>query len=395
MIKLTASNIREMSEPDKISYLWDAGVRGLGVRRTPAGVKSFIFRFRSRDAKKRQRILTLGRCEEMRLEDARDKARLMLSDVIQGKDPSAVSQASEGGATVRDMAERYAKEHAPRKKKASQTNDELLWRKHIIPLKGNVRVADFTTSDAIDIQNELLKKTTTANRAIALLSKAFALAEIWGWRAQNTNPCHQVQKFGENRRQRILSRAELRKFGQWLDYTEKNRTAGWRYVDLLRLLILTGCRRDEWRTGRWEWVNLEDKTYNLPTSKTGQKVVYLSEMALGVLDHVAAKRGGAGFPKSGYIFPSSKSARRAITWSHSSWTTMLRDMGLGNLRVHDLRHTVGSYAHASGLTQKQVADLLGHKRMETAARYIHDENRSAGANIAGNAIAGLLAHPAL
>ena len=395
MIKLTASNIRDMPEPAKISYIWDAGVRGLGVRRTPAGVKAFVFRFRLRDLKKSQRILTLGRVDEMRLEDARDKARLMLSDVIMGKDPSAVSQASEGGATVRDMMDRYTKEHAPRKKKSSQTNDELLWRKHIIPLKGKVRVADFTTSDAIDIQNKLLAKTTTANRAIALLSKAFALAEIWGWRGQNTNPCHNAQKFTENRRQRILSRAELRKFGQWLDYTEKSRAAGWRYVDLLRLLILTGCRRDEWRAGRWEWVNLEDKTYNLPTSKTGAKVVYLSEMALGVLYHVAAKRGGAGLPKSGFIFPSSKSARRAITWSHSSWTAMLRDMGLGNLRVHDLRHTVGSYAHASGLTQKQVADLLGHKRMETAARYIHDENRSAGANIAGNAIAGLLAQPAL
>lgn len=389
-IKLTASLIKDMAPDAKVSFLWDTAVRGLGVRRTPSAVKSFVFRYRTKNRFKKQRLVTLGRVDEITLDAARAKAQILRAEVAKGNDPADHAKMAAGLPTVRDLAKRYTAEYAPRKRPSSQKNDALLWGKHIIPLLGDILVAELDTADVMALQNALIENQTTANRAVALFSKAMSLAEVWGWRPQNTNPCQQIKKFPENKRQRILSRGELARFGARLAEIEAKHAAGWQYVDLLRLLLVTGCRRDEWRLGRWEWINGQDGTYSIPVSKTGAKKVYLSNAAKSVLNGILVKRKLAQIPKSGFIFPSRKSRHRALAWSHAAWTRFIESIGLENLRVHDLRHTVGSYAHASGLSQKRVADLLGHKRMETAGRYIHDESRQETADIAGHALELLL-----
>lgn len=393
MIKLTDPMIKAMpADPHRLKYIWDAHVRGFGVRCTPLGVKSFIYRYRNR-RDSRQHIMTLGRVDEIALKDARDKARQLLAEVAQGKNPAVARNDLKTAPTVADLAKKYEKDHAPRKRKSSQANDKLLWKKYILPSLGHQLVASVRTADVMALHNSMIRTPAMANRALALLSKAFSLAELWEWRGQNTNPCKAVKKYPENRRQRILTKDELHKFGAGLAEAETNRAPGSQYADLLRLLVITGCRRDEWRLGRWEWVNAKDGTYNIPMSKTGAKTVYLAAPAVAILARILQKRGLTEIPKKGYIFGDRKYGRKGtnpISWSHKGWKSLMKRIGITDIRVHDLRHTVGSYAHAAGLSQKQVGDLLGHKRMETAARYIHNDAEKEAAHITGAAMQGFI-----
>jgi integrase len=128
------------------------------------------------------------------------------------------------------------------------------------------------------------------------------------------------------------------------------------------LLLLTGCRSGEWRTALWSWLDLDNAVLRLPDSKTGAKTVSLSPDAVAILralprSSIFVLPGATGGPLGGH---------RRI------WLRILRRAGISDtVRIHDLRHTVGSYAHRAGATQREVADLLGHKQMSTAARYIH------------------------
>ena len=157
------------------------------------------------------------------------------------------------------------------------------------------------------------------------------------------------------------------------------------------MLLLTGLRRDEWRLGRWEWVDLGNRLYILPDNKTGGRTVYLSEPATERLKQLHEEQGN---PEKGYIFPSVTNKRKAMSWTWRQWDKIRRSAGLPDFRIHDLRHTAGSYAHsAAGLTQRQVADFLGHAKLETSSRYIHDAEMRKAADAAGQAISDSWKNP--
>ena len=111
-------------------------------------------------------------------------------------------------------------------------------------------------------------------------------------------------------------------------------------------------------------------------------MVYLPELALAILRDLA----GGKRPKSGFIFPSARTKKKALSWTWREWDTMRRDLSLQGFTVHDMRRTAGSKAHGKGLSQRQVADLLGHKRLETSSRYIHDPEKRKTAEAAAAAM---------
>lgn len=377
MAKLTKKDIEELACPaDKtLVYLWDSTMPGFGVRCTSAGVKAFVVRYRVGGE---QRIKTIGRTSVLDLTEAQRKARAKLGEAQSGVDPFVSS--SSDVQTIRDLSKAFQAGRKGELKAKTLDSYESLW-KHIVKAIGPVAIASLSEDSVKTLKAALAKKQTTYNRCISLVLSALK----WQGVLTDNHPFRRAKKYKEKTRQRILSKEENAGFYKALGDYKRDRRPGWRYADLFILLLLTGLRRDEWRVGRWEWVDFGNAVYTLPDNKTGGRVVYLSSLALDVLKemHIAA-----GEPKAGFIFPAPQ-GKGAMSWTWRVWDTMRNEIGLSGFRIHDMRHTAGSYAHSIGkLTQRQVADFLGHHRLETSSRYIHDAEKRESAEVAAQAISG-------
>jgi len=351
-MKLTKRTV----ESAPLGMTWDDQLPGFGLRVQASGRRSYVVRFRT--ATGTERLLTLGTTAELHPEAAREMARQARADVRHGKDPGAERKARRQAPRLHDMRDRFLAEHSSQKKPGTATNQEIHWRLHILPALGNPAVADVTESDVIRLRQKLAGRPINANRVMETLSKAFDLAERWRWREPASNPCRWVDAFPEGKRERILEPAEVSAIWSHMDDIDILPSAR----ALFRLLLLSGCRSGEWRTALWSWLDLDNAVLRLPDSKTGAKTVSLSPDAVAILralprTSVFILPGATGGPLGGH---------RRI------WLRILRRAGITDtVRIHDLRHTVGSYAHRAGASQREVADLLGHKQMATAARYIH------------------------
>lgn len=160
--------------------LWDDDVRGLGLRITRAGKKSFILFYR---AGSRQGQMTLGAYGVLTFQQARAKAQQVLGAVtIEGRDPLAERKAAVAkGVTVAQLGERYMTEHAEVKKKpASAKTDRQMLREYVLPKLGHRCVENVSRQDVAALHHGLREKPYVSNRVLALVSKMLNLAEKWG-----------------------------------------------------------------------------------------------------------------------------------------------------------------------------------------------------------------------
>jgi integrase len=346
---------------------WDDQLPGFGLRVLASGRRSYVVRFRT--ATGTDRTMTLGTAEELHPEAARELARQAKADVRHGIDPMAERRAKRDAPRLEGLRDRFMSDHASQKKPGTARNLEIHWRRHILPHLGNPAVADITEADMIRLRRRLSDRPVNCNRVFETLSKAFDLAERWRMRPAGSNPCRWIEAHPENPVERILEPDEV--------------AAVWREIDapdilpsaraLFRLLMLTGCRSGEWLRALWSWVDLDGAALNLPDSKTGAKRVPLSPDAVAVL---------RSLPRSSiYVLPGLTGG--PLGGHRRIWLRILKRAGVsGRVRIHDIRHTVGSYAHRAGASQREVADLLGHKQMSTAARYIHGPGSEKHSNAA-------------
>jgi integrase len=145
--------------------------------------------------------------------------------------------------------------------------------------------------DIARLHHELSDKPFQANRVLALLSALFNWAEKHGLRPDGSNPCRHVEKYHEGRRERFLSQEELGRLGDALREAEQDKTCSPWIIAAIRLLALTGTRRNEILTLRWEHVSEEHESLFLPDSKTGRKAIHLSPPALALLQAMPRLEG--------------------------------------------------------------------------------------------------------
>ncbi len=362
MTQLTKRAIETVKPSAKDTILWDRELRGFGCKVTPRGKRTYFLYYRTKDGQ--QRRPSIGIHGAITCAQARETARAWLAEVATGGDPSATRKAKKKAPTIADLAERYMAEHAPRKKSRSAENDERLWRLHILPALGKKKVVAVTRENVARLHGAMRSNPVNANRTASLLSKAFNLAEIWGWRPDGSNPCRHVQKFPEKSRERYLTPDELRRLGGVLAEVKREAWDTPSIVPLIRLLILTGCRLREIMTARWEWVDLEARTLRLPESKTGEKGFLLTAAVIAVLSKIERVDGNpyiiAGKMKGGHLVNPTK-----------PWHRIRARADLPNLRLHDLRHTFASAGAGSGLSLPIIGALLHHTQASTTDRYLH------------------------
>ena len=344
--------------PRSVEYVaWDSSLQGFGVRVYPSGVKTYILHVRYKGT---QQKLRLGRHGVVTAEQARQGARLRLADLQRG---IVVDRTPPPRVTFAELAAKYLAEHAAtRKKPSSQRLDRTNLRLHLLPRLGPLPLDTITPAEVMALHHAMHATPVIANRCLSLLATMFGLARRWGLLAGD-NPAALVDPYRERRRETMLTQAHRRHVLELLDQFARDRLALPSVLAVIRVLLFTGARPGELLGLTWERIDWEARLIRLADSKTGPKVLYLSDEAVATL---------AGLPQeSVWVFPGRGGKAPLVNVRHT-WHTIRRLAGLpAGTRLYDLRHTFASVAAEQGYSLPMIGALLGHTQYATTQRYIH------------------------
>jgi integrase len=397
-------------KPEAREYtVWDTTIRGFGVRVYPSERKVYLLKYRANGGRSGTiRKPTIGTHGEITCDEAREIAGDWKAEVRRGRDPSGEKQAKRQAPTLTQFWERYEADVLGHKGQRSADEDRRNWRLHIKPRLGSMKVYAIQQTDISRALAPLRNRPGAFNRTRALLSHMLTVAEAPDWRLRppHSNPVRYVKREPEHHRQRFLSHDELYCLAQVLDESNEDPSA----IVAIKLLILTGCRRNEILTLEWRDIDLARGILNLPRSKTGQKIVYLPAPAREVLAGVERVKGNPYVltgrkPKShlvglNHIWQRVRSKATVRLWEHHSdpeisvLVKALRGRlerqptvkecglaarkasldlhnGLEDVRLHDLRHSFASFGMSAGFSVPILGKLLGHTQTRTTERYAH------------------------
>jgi integrase len=403
--------------------LWDSEVPGFGVRLYPTDRKSFVLSYRTGGGTKR--LLTIGTYGVLTLDQARTQARAELAKVeTQGADPLAEREQERRGETFAELCAAYMERHGNAKKSAR--DDQRRIDQHILPQWRTRKARAITRADVAALHAKIGKAHPyEANRTLALLSKMFELARRWGFVPDgHPNPARDIDRFKEQKRDRWISPQELPRLAEAIDQ-EPNDTA--RFA--LWLYLLTGARKTELLTARWDHVDWDRAELKLPDTKAGRvHYIPLSGPALALLraiprtegnPFVLVGRGPRDAPKDSKAPPAHlvniskpwNRVREAATlsrWRDDPPAAALierltaeraRDRNkhvpkgyamlpsvaevraaaavegvelppaIDDVRLHDLRRTVGSWLAQAGNSLHLIGRVLNHSNTSTTAVY--------------------------
>jgi integrase len=349
---------------------------GFELKLTPKGKIVYRVDYRING---RRRWLTIGNSGTTP-EQARALAAQALQTVATGNDPAETVAEQKHGVTVAELAVRYLDTHAATKKKARSANEDArLIEKLINPAFGKRKLASITRADVAKLHHDMRETPYQANRVLTLLRKMMNLAESWGLRPINSNPCTHIEKFKEEKRRRFLDADELSRLGSALKEAEEAGREPVQALAAIRLLIFTGARLNEVLAAKWAYIKHDRGVLELPDTKTGFKQIPLSTPALEVIDNLPI------VPENDYLIPGWKPGAHYVGLQ-DVWERIRAAAGLNDVRIHDLRHTFASVGAMSNLGLPIIGGLLGHTNAATTQRYAHlqvDPLHNAAALIGG------------
>ncbi len=358
--RITETMVKTASAPEKgARIIYDADVKGFGLRVTAAGARAFVLNYRSAG---RERRLTIGSYPEWSATAARKRAEALKREIDTGADPMADRHEERAAPTIADLCDRFTCEHLPKKRPSTQEEYRSIIEKIVKPRLGKVKVAMVRHSDIDALHRELSKTAPVrANKAAAILSKMFALAVKWGFRTDN--PVVGLERNAEQARTRYLDKVELVALGAALDAHPSQTIA-----NAIRLLLLTGARRGEVLAATWGQFDLTAGVWTKPRENTKAKREHRIPLSAPALRLLTAMRETAG--PSPYLFPSHGVAGHVVEIK-SAWARITKTAKLENARIHDLRHTYASFLASAGFSLPTVGALLGHTQAQTTQRYAH------------------------
>lgn len=379
MSKITKRTVDQAKPKEKDYFLWDDTMPGFGLRVYPSGKKSYCVQYRGRDNK--QNRIALGLHGKITPELARKLAQKAFGQIAEGKNPAKAKQERNKDITVAQLCDLYLEEGCTHKKPSTLSTDRGRIERHIKPLLGKKSVRSIERADVEKFLREVGAGKTakdiktkkhgraivkggkgTATRTVGLLGGIFTFAVSRGLRADN--PATGVKKYPEKKRERVLSTEELAKLGRALELEEKSGTNLYA-LQAIRLILLTGCRKGEALSLKWNYIDWERGLLLLPDSKTGKKVIPVSDLALEVLKNVKRISGNP------YVFPGKgKDHYKSL---QKVWEKIRKACGLKNVRLHDFRHLFATTGVTMGTGDRLLimGALLGHKDRSTTTRYSH------------------------
>ena len=236
--------------------------------------------------------------------------------------------------------------------------------RHILPAFGDLPLSAVERDQVAELHYRLRDRPVVANHVVEILSRLYTTAEYWGLAPEGGNPCRFVSPYRVRKRERFLTEEEFARLGRVLAEAETEGGVMPSTVAAIRLLMLTGCRRSEILELQWGDVDLERREIRLRDSKTGPRTVPLNPAAVEVLSGL---RRAPGNP---WVLAGRQPGKR-ISSLNTPWLRLRVRARLGDVRLHDLRHSFASRALALGENLPMIARLLGHSDVQTTARYAH------------------------
>jgi integrase len=386
MVKITKRTVDALKPAaGRDVFLWDDELPGFGVRCRPSGGKVYFLKYRTESG--RQRWLTLGRHGPLTPDAARARALHEKAAVGDGDDPSGARQKKRRENTVAAIADRYVAEHVKAHNKASTAAEvNRIVEKRIKPELGAIKITDLTRSDIKAWHQGMCATPYEANRALAYCSRMLSLAAT-DWELRADNPCIGVKRFPEHARERFFTDDELAKIGAALSTAETESLEVPGFILLVRLLATTGMRLGEALALTWPNVDLPGRAIRLPAAKTkgGARTVHLGAAAVTILDAVEQRDGHVirGLDPKGLL---------PVSTAEKAWQRLRERAGIPDGRLHDLRHTAGTFAALAGANAFAVRDFLGHRTLAMTGRYVEraaDMVRATADAVSGRVAAAL------
>lgn len=363
--RINKRSVNDAQPEARDCYLWDDQLRGFGLKITPAGSKIYLVQYNLHGRAGRTRRVKVGAHGVLTAEQARVEAKKLLGDVAAKRDPAESRAKAKAQRTFGGAIDLFLEEHADAKLKPSTAEEyRRLLRLHVPERLRARSLGDIERADIATLHLQLRPKPYQGNRLLAVLSKFFNWAEMHGHRADATNPCRHIKKYRERKRERFLTDHELERLGEVLTQAERDRLASPWVIAAIRLLILTGARHGEIRKLLWSEVDLPRRMLRLHDSKTNEKTVYLSEAAIEILSSIPRLNDNP------HVICGDKSGSCLVNLQ-KPWRRIRQMANLGDVRIHDLRHSFASFAAARGHSLQAIGALLGHAQPSTTARYTH------------------------
>ena len=382
-LRISKRTVDALPVGDRDGVFWDRDLPGFGIRVYASGRKVFIVQCRGPAGIRR---VSLGEHGDLAADRARKRARAAVDRIKRGEDP-APGREPDAVPTVADLARRYLESHAAVNCNAeTRESYRSALRNHILPALGPKPVTEVRRSHAEALHYALRATPRQANRVLLVLSKMFSLAEDWGLAPAGGNPCRFVVRYRRGMRKRYLTEDEYQRVGRALRELEAEGPMRARAAAALRLLMLTGCRLTEILTLRWDDIDRTTGEIRLRDSKTGARMVVLTPAALQVLKDMRR------VPRSPWVFAGNAPGRHLASLS-KPWLRVRARAGLGDVRIHDLRHSYASRALALGEGLTMIGRLLGHADVGSTARYAHlarDAEKGAVVRVGGSIAADIL-----
>lgn len=415
-VRLTRRSVEAAQKAASRYTLWDGDLKGFGLRVEPSGTKTYIVRYRVGGGRRGTlRQFKIGRASKLTPDEARDLAKTALARVETGADPQAERVEARKALTIAELCDLYMAEGVATKKASTVALDRIRVERHIKPLIGGRKITELSASDVERMMNGIASGKirsedhpharggrTAATKSVKLLRAIFNFAIAR--RLCEENPTLSVKTFADVKRERFLSPAELGRLGDALAAAEAE-GANPHHVAIIRLLALTGARKNEIARLRWSEVDLERALLQLEDSKTGRKAVRLGAAALELLSEVDRTK------KSPWVFPDPRDRNLPIRNLDWFWVGIRKradeiarqkavEAGadpdllstLTDVRIHDLRHSFASVGVAGGSGLFLIGKLLGHSHVATTSRYAHlaDDPVKAAADKISGAVAAAL-----
>lgn len=404
-----------------VYYIWDSQVRGLGLRVSALGTKSFYFKFVAPTGE--QAWMALGdyaapappkdkkeaQAYKSPLDLARERARDYRDLVTNGKDPRSEKAKASAVPTLATFIKDFLVDQKARLRLSSYLTAEAIFNKLVLPVLGKLKVTDIERFQVQELHKRIgagwrpgmkpdergpLPTPVRANRMLSNLRRAFVIAEQQGIRQQGTNPCVLVQKNKESRgKTRFLNLDELHWLGQtlkdaphWKDedgeatYGKDLSIPTTYAIAAIRMLLATGGRLGEILTLRWDQVDRARRVLVIVNHKTmghsGNKELPINSAVEAILDEL--EKLPSRHLNSPWVFQGHRHGAPIVNLQ-DAWERIRTAVGLASkgevnildVRIHDLRHTHASWGVMCGLSLPKVGNLLGHSQPSTTQRYGH------------------------
>jgi integrase len=342
--------LRDVTNLQPNSILWDQTVRGFCVRRQHSETITFSVFYRSKDQV--QRWHKIGRFPVLTPHLARQEAIRILRSVALGEDPSGERQAQRNSMTVAQLCEKYIEDlesgRINGKKASTLMSDKSRIKNHIAPNIGKIKAISITQEQCEEFMYSL--SAGSAKRTVSLLGAIFSYAQKR--KIRTDNPCHGLEKPKDRKRTRRLSEAEYRQLSTALASADDP------FANVVMMLAITGWRSSEVKNLQWSELDLERKIATLGATKTGVSIRPLSTAAIDLIRQRPQT--------SQFVFPHVRGKPIYNITPHWNQLGMPPDV-----TPHTLRHSFASLAGDMGLADSTIAGLLGHSRSSITSRYIH------------------------